>query len=56
MHFSTLPIPAQWIEPAFAIFVISDMRPVELVKIARRLCLNDSHTRAFGYGQNGRRL
>jgi hypothetical protein len=56
MRFPTLPLPAQWVEQASAIFVISEMRPVEPEKIARGLCLNDSYACAFGYCQNGRRL
>jgi hypothetical protein len=61
MRFPTLPLPAQWVEQASAIFVISEMRPVKPEKIARGkiargLCLNDSYACAFGYCQNGRRL
>jgi hypothetical protein len=55
MRFATLPLPAQWVEQASDIFVISKMRPVEPEKIAG-LCLNDCYACAFGYCQNGRRL
>jgi hypothetical protein len=56
MHFSTLAFPAQRVEQVFAIFVISDMRPVVPEKITRGLCLNDRRACTFGYRQNGRRL
>src|SRR5262245_39615594 len=49
MHFSTLALPVQWVEQASAIFVISEMRRVEL-------SLSVSYACAFGYRKNSRRL
>jgi hypothetical protein len=55
MHFSTLALPAQRVEQVFAIFVISEMQPIEPEKIARGLCLSVNYACTFGYRQNSRR-